>query len=173
MNWRPIETAPKDETDILLHWDYLKITGMAYWCLERNDWYALEGDTNYYTKPPTHWMPLPPPPSTEPAPQDTGEKWKTSGTGHLCCNGIPVAQFIEPVCQDGRYIPQALNLLAGHDLSHVVVVKKEVVDEVKGALNAGIQAAMHCTLNATYHMRVMNESIISLEKAQALASLNV
>ena len=78
-----------------------------------------------------NWRPI------ETAPQDTGEKWKTSGTGHLCCNGIPVAQFIEPVCQDGRYIPQALNLLAGCDLSQVVVVPRALL-QVIGVILADV-----------------------------------
>lgn len=65
MNWQPINTAPKDETTVLLGWDYLQIVGLAYWHTERDDWWALDGDTSYYTKNPTHWMPLPEPPIKE------------------------------------------------------------------------------------------------------------
>lgn len=65
--WRPIETAPKDGTNVLLWW--------PFWCPNRPTigWFgykgiqqwiapeALEGDGD----PPTHWMPLPAPPMAQ------------------------------------------------------------------------------------------------------------
>jgi hypothetical protein len=58
--WQPIETAPKDGTDLLLWWPYWsKIPVHGYWSL--GEWASLsaisEGDG------PTHWMPLPAPPT--------------------------------------------------------------------------------------------------------------
>jgi len=69
--WQPIETAPRDGTGVLLFdneihegfWDELDydefrgapITGWSYGALSWID------DTNFS---PTHWMPLPKPPST-------------------------------------------------------------------------------------------------------------
>lgn len=64
MEWKPIETAPKDGTCILLaaytpggtviisdHWS----EETNWWC----DWY------DGHSIPATHWMPLPPPPRSE------------------------------------------------------------------------------------------------------------
>lgn len=72
MTWEPIETAPKDGTRILVfdhgvwpaHWteECEKGNGESgpgwqiYEC-EMDAWYALAADT------PTHWMPLPSPPT--------------------------------------------------------------------------------------------------------------
>ncbi|QEL18756.1 hypothetical protein PX52LOC_05793 [Limnoglobus roseus] len=65
-SWQPIETAPKDGTEVLLLShpaamlppDY----AVAYWDEVDEVW--------YWNKPkrflcPTHWMPLPAPPQTE------------------------------------------------------------------------------------------------------------
>ncbi len=62
MQWQPIETAPKDDTEVLLYWPYWNkhraITGSyspslkefkSEWCLSSNQ------------EQPTHWMPLPTP----------------------------------------------------------------------------------------------------------------
>ena len=63
MEWQPIETAPKDGTEILLFCDGpFKDIGLCYW---RDDhvmtgWtWGLEQPFNFAT----HWMPLPAPPS--------------------------------------------------------------------------------------------------------------
>ena len=65
--WQPIETAPKDETQILTagseieiaYWQEFTDTGKAKgW---RDGWFNLSG---YYIHP-THWMPLPEPPTKE------------------------------------------------------------------------------------------------------------
>jgi hypothetical protein len=57
--WQPIETAPKDGTDIWLG----RVNGcrqIAFWKRHQNEWY----DRNWHiiTFTPTHWMPLPEPP---------------------------------------------------------------------------------------------------------------
>jgi hypothetical protein len=71
--WQPIETAPRDETDILVaggtygnecvsyEFHGAKFTGVAiaYWD-KREKWFS-GGECDYYH--PTHWMPLPSPPT--------------------------------------------------------------------------------------------------------------
>lgn len=68
MNWQPIETAPKDGTRILLGrgdrvWldEWWKGIGISGWA----SLVAWEQAGGSYSLPPTHWMPLPDPPSTE------------------------------------------------------------------------------------------------------------
>ena len=73
MEWLPIETAPKDGTSILV-WPPTwtgKAASIAKWDEDRYSKnprpYWLRDDAfNRVTisreKPPTHWMPLPPPP---------------------------------------------------------------------------------------------------------------
>ena len=77
MEWQPIETAPKDGTKILVFTAMGEIE-MSEWYVSKNYRYDhIEGDvykkvldeevglwnSNY----PTHWMPLPKPPSAESA----------------------------------------------------------------------------------------------------------
>lgn len=61
--WQPIETAPKDGTLILVFpFDVVcwQITGdLGYWFADR----VSEIDGDYLEEYPTHWMPLPNPPS--------------------------------------------------------------------------------------------------------------
>ncbi len=70
MDWQPIETAPRDGTEILL-WapDYSHRAGIGAWCDVIGAWSAdigsmedgvavFEGDCDG----PSHWMPLPAPP---------------------------------------------------------------------------------------------------------------
>lgn len=65
MDWQPIETAPKDGTEILAAWlgyggrwyrRVMRFTKSGYWNL-------LAGGAGGTGARPTHWMPLPPPPS--------------------------------------------------------------------------------------------------------------
>lgn len=60
--WRPIETAPKDGTNILLAHPSAVFDG--YWDELSRGW--VDDVTDLYedkiTYEPTHWMPLPPPP---------------------------------------------------------------------------------------------------------------
>lgn len=61
-NWQPIETAPKDGTEVLVWTPDMYCPAIAHWHAQRKIWvaegflemYALKGaDT------PTHWQPLP------------------------------------------------------------------------------------------------------------------
>lgn len=66
--WEPIETAPKDETNVLLYfpgeyaWDCRMRSGWWY----EDGWYDSECASNRMTDlygEPSHWQPLPLPPS--------------------------------------------------------------------------------------------------------------
>lgn len=65
--WRPIETAPKDGSRVII-WDGAPY--IAKWAEEANDyqftsypgWQIFDCDDGFYSiasKSPTHWMPLP------------------------------------------------------------------------------------------------------------------
>lgn len=60
MEWQPIETAPKDGTDILT-WTHLPDAFNPYIVVKwkRGTWVAVDPLGEYL---PTHWMPLPEPP---------------------------------------------------------------------------------------------------------------
>ena len=59
--WQPIETAPKDGTQVLLYWPIWSDTpGIGCWL--KNEW-VVEGAL-YSVEGPTHWMPLPKAPET-------------------------------------------------------------------------------------------------------------
>ncbi len=78
MEWQPIETAPKDQTRVLLFWDGKVCEG--YWNV--NDGAIGVGDRANWHKPglsrppwycgPSHWMPLPAPPSVPSDGQEDG-----------------------------------------------------------------------------------------------------
>lgn len=73
--WQPIETAPKDGTQVI-GYNGEKITAMAYlrhkddngyygWCMAGWQFGGMLYDFHYAfprDKQPTHWMPLPSPP---------------------------------------------------------------------------------------------------------------
>jgi hypothetical protein len=65
--WQPIETAPKDGTEVLLFYETDMAVGLFHF--RRKLWvlgYPIEiedGDIIF----PTHWMPLPEPPAQEKA----------------------------------------------------------------------------------------------------------
>jgi hypothetical protein len=72
-DWQPIETAPKDGTDILVtrrDGDGSDWYAVAQWWVER--WVFLYGDSKQIRDPvflcfqPTHWRPLPDPPKVKP-----------------------------------------------------------------------------------------------------------
>lgn len=68
--WQPIETAPRDETEILLfhadaaRWPYSD-SGMVIGfssTVSAVYWFQYEFDSHHIHPSPTHWMPLPQPP---------------------------------------------------------------------------------------------------------------
>lgn len=81
-DWQPIETAPMDATPVLLWQNGRRITGrwmprfygeVLRW--DMGNWQSSDGFDLFY-QPPTHWMPLPEPPSeqaAEPSPQSAPE----------------------------------------------------------------------------------------------------
>ena len=71
MEWQPIETAPKDKVVLLYSQRFGAVVGRwneeifaskprPYWT---NDRERLHGVVATRQSQPTHWMPLPPPPS--------------------------------------------------------------------------------------------------------------
>lgn len=63
MQWRPIETAPKDGTPLLLLWpDAAEKMAVMWWDDYCGGWMGYYDGINPGRMPPTHWMPLPPPP---------------------------------------------------------------------------------------------------------------
>lgn len=58
MNWQPIETAPKDTTEILVYGD--ERIFLVYWYLD--EWINGDVTLGWAEIDPTHWMPLPSPP---------------------------------------------------------------------------------------------------------------
>lgn len=69
MQWRPIETAPKDFSDADLWVLHPQHGGMRaanmQWDAARHRWRDWMGMPLNPGWEPTHWMPLPPPPATE------------------------------------------------------------------------------------------------------------
>ena len=82
MDWQPIETAPKDGTEVIgiycREWDHFEKTIYGPWTIafKRGKWMAswdgwniIESETYAGTTDkepdmePTHWMPLPEPPT--------------------------------------------------------------------------------------------------------------
>lgn len=67
-DWQPIETAPKDGTDFLA-WLMGNTHMVIYFDASIDSlypWRATDSNSCYHVDAPTHWMPLPEPPSTEP-----------------------------------------------------------------------------------------------------------
>lgn len=74
MKWQPIETAPKDVTSIIgwngeyvseMIWTYSEDDeGHSGWCSSGHEYGGMLYSLHYvYDPEPTHWMPLPEPPS--------------------------------------------------------------------------------------------------------------
>jgi hypothetical protein len=57
--WQPIETAPKDGTDMLVYQNGCFDVASVWWIDDNGDAVWFNGDVVVY---PTHWMPLPDPP---------------------------------------------------------------------------------------------------------------
>lgn len=63
--WQPIETAPRNGTEILVmleNKDMHIVYGHRYDFGNKFEWAQFDGPNNYN---PTHWMPLPKPPSAQ------------------------------------------------------------------------------------------------------------
>lgn len=64
MNWQPISTAPKDGTAIWAGWwdsdTFIPGCNQKPAKFFKGRWW--EPNEDYPLRPPTHWMPLPPPP---------------------------------------------------------------------------------------------------------------
>lgn len=65
MEWQPIETAPKDGTEILVHTRYGNFYVVGYDDVFSAPW-RVRNDEGLTETAPTHWMPLPPPPIKSP-----------------------------------------------------------------------------------------------------------
>lgn len=66
--WQPIETAPRDESWVILYGDYMgePRAVLGFWGYGE-DWFdseAASGSLTAFGWRPTHWMPLPSPPTT-------------------------------------------------------------------------------------------------------------
>jgi hypothetical protein len=77
--WRPIESAPKDGTPVLVveNIDGRQVVGEAYCCHDDESFYWAQESPHDYPEPdkifPTHWMPLPSPP-VRASSQDGGDR---------------------------------------------------------------------------------------------------
>jgi hypothetical protein len=59
--WQPIETAPKDGTDILV-WMFGNSMAVVFYDDNLDHpWHTMDGPA-YHKEAPTHWMPVPEPP---------------------------------------------------------------------------------------------------------------
>ena len=107
MNWQPIETAPRDGTEILAWRRDCRIM-LVRWDAPENllsdsecealgdsaggyDWiYAdfVQGDWLEGDMIPTHWMPLPDAPDTGTTLQNATEGMQAAETGQECCNAF-------------------------------------------------------------------------------------
>lgn len=73
--WQPIETAPRDGSDVLLFEVYERLPAIGWWCEKKGRWYAntevydVDGNAciidKLYNDGITHWMPLPSAPVQE------------------------------------------------------------------------------------------------------------
>lgn len=60
--WRPIDTAPKDGTEILAYWSGSGTMRVLYYADQESELGMRWADENDYWSSPTHWTPLPNPP---------------------------------------------------------------------------------------------------------------
>ena len=67
MIWEPIETAPRDESALLLWFPDAELKVRAAFWSPDGDWFEYEWSGHPITDlcgQPTHWMPIPKPPTT-------------------------------------------------------------------------------------------------------------
>lgn len=167
MNWKPIETAPKVWASLLLakstydgHFIEPVIGGWDDGAWRNRNGDHLEGQVVNIT----HWMPLPPPPSTEPAPQDTGEKWEqpeydNDDHGNQWWSVGNSGKFRDEA--EAMRATECWNLLAGHDLSQAVVLDKAVVEKLKDGLQYG------CSTHDKFTREICREALASLNAGGA------
>lgn len=77
--WQPIETAPKDGTDVLLFraTKYRVLPPTVAGWFDKGvipGWYTYDEPDKAFDGEPTHWMPLPAPPSLQPASEQPTSK---------------------------------------------------------------------------------------------------
>jgi len=60
LQWQPIETAPKDGTEIIVYRPDAGVFGAFY---SDECWFCTYSGEDFSLEPPTHWMHLPPPPA--------------------------------------------------------------------------------------------------------------
>ena len=66
MEWQDIATAPKDGTRFLAYQKGEPIQE-CWWCEDFPEWQGWQNDNDWDSDPdPTHWMPLPAPPTLPP-----------------------------------------------------------------------------------------------------------
>ena len=94
--WQPIETAPKDGSDILLYWPLDGLhpnfarTKIGYWH-HRGEWVWQDRAFRTYSEEPTHWMPLP----TAPALSNTSTVRQATPATCSVCHGEGVVSYIQ------------------------------------------------------------------------------
>ncbi len=69
-DWYPIETAPKDGTEIIYSGKYEGAAWVSVGRWTDQGWYDINIDSSDHyghAEYPTHWMPLPQPPAESPA----------------------------------------------------------------------------------------------------------
>ena len=59
-DWQPIETAPRDGTRVLTYDSVRGFRDLMKWNMKTGDW---RDDAGEFFLQPTHWQPLPAPPS--------------------------------------------------------------------------------------------------------------
>lgn len=69
MDWKSMETAPKDGTKVLVGWP--GIINMGRYDSYNALWFCSGSGKHFLPEQPTHWMPLPDPPAVE-NPQSNG-----------------------------------------------------------------------------------------------------
>lgn len=64
--WQPIETAPKDGTEIIACQSGTPEVGLILWDADEACWLEPADEWSGPNWLPTHWMPLPPSPKEQP-----------------------------------------------------------------------------------------------------------
>lgn len=70
MTWKPISSAPRDGTSVIVYskevHDFDDPTSVSHWSEFNNAWCFSHYDRYLGPENPTHWMPLPEPPKETP-----------------------------------------------------------------------------------------------------------